>query len=302
MKMNKFIQACVVSVFLLNTLSHAEDYQADDIADIPDAEDYSEADDISELPDVEEFADENYEEADDLSNIEDAQEFSNEIGAEADNVSDIPDTEAQSIADTSEKEETEEVASTQQTSNEETPQPNQQAADAEVIEEESTESSSFFAIEEVELKPEDIFKNGYEHFKAEKWQLAAGQFLKFIQLTDEDEKNYEWAEFFMAISLDNLGYTHAAVDRFSNLAARKPNTKIVSYILDMFEKISRSQPFDYDQVILQVVNDKDYGFISDDISGFVDYYQGIQDWKTGYKDWAQDHFKRIPADSYYYGR
>ncbi len=167
---------------------------------------------------------------------------------------------------------------------------------------EAIEEGPALVIEEVELKPAEIFKQGYELFKDEKWEAAAGLFLKFIQFTTQDEKNYEWAEFFMAISLDNLGYTHAAVDRFSNLAARKPNTKIVSYVLDMFEKISRSQPFDYDQVILQVVNDKDYGFISDDISGFVDYYQGIQDWKTGYRDWAEDHFKRIPQDSYYYGR
>lgn len=157
-------------------------------------------------------------------------------------------------------------------------------------------------INDLEIKPENIFIQAYVEFKAEKWQLAAAGFLHFIQLSDSDVKNYEWAEFFMAISLDNLGYSHAAVDRFSNLAARKPNTKIVTYVLDMFEKISRRQPFDYDQVILQVVNDKDYGFISDDISGFVDYYQGVQDWKTGYRDWALDHFKRIPPDTYYYNR
>lgn len=157
-------------------------------------------------------------------------------------------------------------------------------------------------VEEPDVDLDAMFKEAYDAFKKEKWEIAAASFLDFIQASSADEKNYEWAEFFMAVSLDNLGYSHASVDRFSNLAARKPNTKIVSYVLDMFEKISRRQPFDYDQVILQVVNDKDYGFINDDISAFVDYYQGIQDWRTGYRDWAADHFKRIPKDSYYYSR
>lgn len=167
---------------------------------------------------------------------------------------------------------------------------------------ESNDSGEILAIEDVELGPDDIFKNAYVHFKAEKWESAAQGFLGYINLTTSDDKNYEWAEFFLGVSLDNLGFTHAAIDRFSSLAARKPNTKIVTYVLDMFEKISRTQPFDYDQVILQVVNDKDYGFINGEINGFIHYYQGIQDWKTGHRDWAEDHFVRIPKDSYYYNR
>lgn len=157
-------------------------------------------------------------------------------------------------------------------------------------------------VSEVQANPKDIFKQAYADFKVESWEVAAAGFLSFLQLTTEDERNYEWAEFFLGICLDKLGFTHAAIDRFSNLAARKPNTKIVAYVLDMFEKVSRTQPFDYDQVILQVVNDKDYGFIGGHLEGFVHYYQGIQDWKTGHRDWAEDHFKKIPENTYYYSR
>ncbi len=177
-----------------------------------------------------------------------------------------------------------------------------QAAATEGQAQASNEAPQPVQIEEVEIKPQALFKNAYVEFKAERWQEAATGFLAFIQATSVDERNYEWAEFFLGICLDKLGFSHAAVDRFSNLAARKPNTKIVSYVLDMFEKISRTQAFDYDQVILQVVNDKDYGFISGPLEGFVHYYQGIQDWQTGHRDWAQDHFKRIPQDSLYYPR
>lgn len=164
------------------------------------------------------------------------------------------------------------------------------------------DTASLAIIQETETNPQTVFKRAYVDFKEEHWEIAAAGFLRFVRMTSEDERNYEWAEFFLGICLDKLGFTHGAVDRFSNLAARKPNTKIVAYVLDMFEKISRTQPFDSDQVILQVVNDKDYGFISGHLEGFVHYYQGIQDWKTGHRDWAQDHFKKIPEQNYYYSR
>ncbi len=157
-------------------------------------------------------------------------------------------------------------------------------------------------VNNAQVNAQDVFKKGYDLFKQDDWQNAATHFLRFIELTNEDETNFEWAEFFMGISLDKLGYTHAAMDRLANLAARKPNTRIVSYILEMFEQVSRNQPFDHDQIILQVVNDKDYGFINDDVSGFVHFYQGLQDWKTDHKDWAQDHFSKIPVGSYYHHR
>jgi len=160
----------------------------------------------------------------------------------------------------------------------------------------------FNVIENSQVNAQDVFNKGYALFKENQWQEASDQFLRFIELTDEDEKNFEWAEFFMGISLDKLGFTHAAMDRLSNLAARKPNTRIVSYILEMFEQVSRRQPFDFDQIILQVVNDKDYGFINEEISGFVHFYQGMQDWKTQHIEWAKDHFSKIPKESYYHRR
>jgi len=164
------------------------------------------------------------------------------------------------------------------------------------------ESATSHVIENSQVNALDVFSRGYALFKEDQWQEASDHFLRFIELTDEDEKNFEWAEFFMGISLDKLGLTHGAMDRLSNLAARKPNTRIVSYILEMFEQVSRRQPFDFDQIILQVVNDKDYGFINDEISGFVHFYQGMQDWKSHHMTWANDHFSKIPKGSYYHRR
>ncbi|MEH6347150.1 MAG: hypothetical protein V7785_18790, partial [Bermanella sp.] len=319
MMKNKIFQICVILAACSQAASYAQDYQSDDISDIPDIESDAEgyqSDDISDIPDVESDA-EDYQSddisdtssiesdfenlhANDVAKVEDTQEYAGNSEGE---FSDAEDSQIKSqieepVSANSNETDTESLASV--AINVE-PQDGKTLADVAAQEAIAAENAEF-EISEVEIDPQDIFKQAYQQFKLQRWEIAAGSFLEFIQLTSSDEKNFEWAEFFMAISLEHLGYTHAAVDRFSNLAARKPNTKIVSYILDMFEQVSRTKPFDYDQVILQVVNDKDYGFISDEVSGFVDYYQGIQDWKTGYRDWALDHFKRIPKDSYYYSR
>ena len=329
MMKNKLFQIAAVLIFFGVPASYAEDYQSDDISDIPDVEDYQ-TDDISDIPDVEDDESENSNDEADFASLEDEADFSeseseSEISDEAEFAS-LEDEESIQIEESQAPQsqaEAELFAETpqEQAINEQITDSQEQAsqADNENISEDQEDLSeedaaqiaksneealedAQYGIAEAEVDPQDLFQFGYELFKSEKWEFAAASFLEFIQLTSSDEKNYEWAEFFMAISLEHLGYTHVAVDRFSNLASRKPNTKIVSYILDMFEEISRTKPFDYDQVILQVVNDKDYGFISSEVSGFVDYYQGIQDWKTGYRDWAEDHFKKIPEDSYYYSR
>ena len=328
MKKSKLFQIAAVLILSGVQASYAEDYQSDDISDIPDVVDYQTGD-ISDIPDVE---DDEYESSDsdaDFSSLEDESDFSSledesENNDEAEFASleneesddnEQSQEEAQLFSETpQEQAHDEQIAENQEQALQSEQQANSEGVneDQEVLSEEdaaqiakSNEEAledAEYGIGEAEVDPQDMFQFGYELFKSEQWEFAAASFLEFIQLTSSDEKNYEWAEFFMAISLEHLGYTHVAVDRFSNLASRKPNTKIVSYILDMFEEISRTKPFDYDQVILQVVNDKDYGFISSEVSGFVDYYQGIQDWKTGYRDWAEDHFKKIPEDSYYYSR
>ena len=279
--------------------------QSDDISDIPDVEEYQ-SDDVSDLPDVEDNADfdtfnEEESVADESFSEDEDQQFSEQTVEDVEGTEAINDEFSEAFNEEATTDEGDEALSDNIAEETESQTNVDDAAQMAKAEEEALENAEF-GIGEAQIDPQDIFKEAYQQFKLERWEIAAGSFLEFIQLTSSDEKNYEWAEFFMAISLEHLGYTHAAVDRFSNLASRKPNTKIVSYILDMFEEISRTKPFDYDQVILQVVNDKDYGFISDEVSGFVDYYQGIQDWKTGYRDWAEDHFKRIPQDSYYYSR
>ena len=114
--------------------------------------------------------------------------------------------------------------------------------------------------------------------------------------------DYEWAEFFFGICLKRCGLSHASVDVLSHLVVRKPNPKIVSYALELFEEMTRTIPFDRDLIIHKVICDQEYGFVEERIADFIHFYQGVFDWEHGFHQWGDEHFKEISAGGYYFYR
>ncbi len=147
-----------------------------------------------------------------------------------------------------------------------------------------------------------LFAEGYEQYSQGHYQQATELLYQILSERTPDEADYEWAEFFFGISLKKLGYTHAAVDTLANLVTRKPNPKIVSYSLELLEEISRSVPFDRELLIDRSLCDQSYGFVEDELSDFVHYYQGEYDWEHGLYEWGDEHFGKIRSDTYYYNK
>lgn len=145
-----------------------------------------------------------------------------------------------------------------------------------------------------------IFQEGYALFNDEDYLEAANVLYDFIDRTDPDTKNNDWAQFFVGISLDQLGYSHASVDTLSHLLKVKPNPKIVAFILEMFAAISRTDAFDRDLVLSEILSNQDFTFVDDDVANFSHFYQGVNDWKNGLMDWGQEHFDQIDPNSYFY--
>jgi tetratricopeptide (TPR) repeat protein len=165
-------------------------------------------------------------------------------------------------------------------------------------------------VEDVELTAEQlkqrdihnqaIFQEGYELFSDKDYLEAAEVLYRFIERTDSDTENNDWAQFFVGISLEQLGYSQASVDTLSHLLKVKPNPKIVAYILEMFAAISRTDAFDRDLVLSEVLSNQDFAFVDDDIANFSHFYQGVNDWKNGLMTWGQEHFDKIDGNSYFY--
>lgn len=144
------------------------------------------------------------------------------------------------------------------------------------------------------------FDKGYAYFARDKYGEAAPLLYAFVSANTPTMDEYDWAEFFLGVSLYKQGFTHASVDVLSWLVTRKPNTQIVQYILELFEEISRTQPYDRDKVILRSICDQEYGFIEGNLKDFIHYYQGVFDWDNGFEEWGEHHFSKIKPNSYYY--
>jgi hypothetical protein len=144
------------------------------------------------------------------------------------------------------------------------------------------------------------FRKGYESFQKKRYAEAAEFLYSYLKNNTPDDIDYEWAEFFFGISLRKLGFTHASLDVLSHLVMRKPNPKIVSYSLELLEEITRTIPYDREQVIDEVISGHEYGFIDQDLSDFMHFYQGVFDWEHGFFQWGKDHFTKITPGTYYF--
>ncbi len=156
-----------------------------------------------------------------------------------------------------------------------------------------------------ELQEGDIrqlFALGYDHYSKRKYEKAASELLMFLNASTPDVQDYEWAEFFFGMSLYKLGYTHAAVDSLTHLVTRKPNPQIVNYVLELLEKITRTSPYDKKMIVDRALCDQSYGFLEGYIADFINYYQGEYDWEHGFFEWGDEHFEKIPEDTFYHNK
>ena len=78
----------------------------------------------------------------------------------------------------------------------------------------------------VEIDPE-IFDTALADFYAERYADAAAGFWGYMHFGDESAENYEWAEFFLAECLRELGLWHAAVQYYYLVAKTRSHPEIL---------------------------------------------------------------------------
>ncbi len=146
------------------------------------------------------------------------------------------------------------------------------------------------------------FDHGYAAYEKKKFAKAGLFFFRYLSNHTPDDVDYEWAQFFLGICLKRTGFSHASVDMLSDLVTRKPNPKIVSYSLELLEEVSRTLPFDREKIVIQALSDQSYGFVDQNLSDFINYHQGVFDWRHGFIEWGNIHFKTIQPGTYYFNR
>jgi hypothetical protein len=164
------------------------------------------------------------------------------------------------------------------------------------------DSKAMIGAEEKQEKIAEAFQKGYALYENKNYHEACPYFYTCLRNSSPDDTDYEWAEFFFGICLKKSGFSHASTDVLAHLVTRKPNPKIVSYCLELFEKTIRTIPFDRDLVINKVICDQEYDFVEEDLADFINFYQGVYDWKHGFSKWGDEHFSRIRPGTYYFYR
>jgi hypothetical protein len=146
----------------------------------------------------------------------------------------------------------------------------------------------------------ELFDKGYRAFSRNNVEKAASLLYEYVSKNSFTADDYDWAEFFLGVSLKKSGFTHAAADTLSRVITRKPDVQIVNYALEIFEEITRTLPYDRDLVVLRSICDQEFGFVDDKLNDFIHYHQGVFDWENGFDDWGSEHFRQIRKETYYH--
>ncbi|MEO1171470.1 MAG: hypothetical protein AAFX94_05375 [Myxococcota bacterium] len=169
-------------------------------------------------------------------------------------------------------------------------------------EEEEVDPDEEAEVEELELQEIDpeIFDDALDDYYARDFVGAAAQFWGYIYYGDASAENYEWAQFFLAECLRELGLTHAAAQYYYIVAKTRSQPEILPDALSRLEQLSLNQPFSEALVFEDLIYDSEFGFLPTRLVDWVNYVQGLYNYKNGFIDWASRSFDQIPETSVYY--
>ncbi|MEM6370181.1 MAG: hypothetical protein AAF851_17930 [Myxococcota bacterium] len=147
--------------------------------------------------------------------------------------------------------------------------------------------------------PPERFEEGLRAFYSDNYKDAAALMYDYIATNEATVENYEWAEYFLGVSLARMGYRHAGAEYLYNVAKNRTRPEILPEALIEIEKLFR-EPHDETLLVDKLIVDSDFGFLPDYISAFVRYHQGLSDLRAGRLVWAKRLFDQVPDDDPYY--
>ncbi len=149
--------------------------------------------------------------------------------------------------------------------------------------------------------PPERFEDGLRAFYSDDYAAAAARMYDYVATNDTTVENYEWAEYFLGVSLGRLGYRAAAAEYLYNVAKNRTTPEILPEALAELEKLM-AYPHDERLIVDRLLTDSSFGYLPDYVASFVRYQQGLADLRAGRLAWARREFERIPKEDPYYPR
>ncbi|HMK93592.1 MAG TPA: hypothetical protein VK576_11385, partial [Thermoleophilia bacterium] len=137
---------------------------------------------------------------------------------------------------------------------------------------------------------------------AGKSREAAPKFYAFIHGSPRTADNYEWAQFFLADDLERLGFTHAAVVYWAEVAKTRARAEILPEALAQLEKLTARVPYDAELVEREVLYGTDFGTVPPEVFDYVHFHKGLLAQHDGNLRWAGGHFGKLHPGTVYFAR
>lgn len=147
--------------------------------------------------------------------------------------------------------------------------------------------------------PPERFEDGLRAFYSDDFEGAAATMYDYIATNEPIAENYEWAEYFLGVSLARLDFRHGAMEYLYNVAKNRTAPEILPEALIQLEELMQG-PHDERLLVDKLLTDSDFGFLPAFVSAFVRYQQGLADLRAGRLEWAKRLFAKIPDDDPYY--
>ncbi len=141
-----------------------------------------------------------------------------------------------------------------------------------------------------------VFQDGLGAFYSDDFVGAAADMYDYVSTNEETVDNYEWAQYFLGLSLSRLGFKHGAAEYLFEVAKNRSHPEILPDALTEIEELAKS-PHDEELLDQRLIVDNEFGYLPPYVSDFVDYTKGLFDLRDGRVDWAERLFDRIPDDS-----
>ncbi|CAN0557793.1 unnamed protein product, partial [Laminaria digitata] len=143
--------------------------------------------------------------------------------------------------------------------------------------------------------PPEVFEDGLGDYYGGDFEGAAAAMYDYLSTNEDNVENYEWAEYFLGVSLKELGFSHGAVEYLYNVAKNRTRPEILPEALTQIEEIMQGP---HDEALLQdrLLTDSEFGYLPTRVFGFVTFYKGLADLRDGQIEWAERSFSSIPDD------
>lgn len=144
--------------------------------------------------------------------------------------------------------------------------------------------------------PPEVFEDGLGDYYSDNFEGAAAAMYDYLSTNEDNVENYEWAEYFLGVSLKRLGFSHGSAEYLFNVAKNRTRPEILPEALAQIEEIMQGP---HDEALLQdqLLTDSEFGYLPARVSGFVTFRKGLADLRDGQLEWAERSFSDIPENS-----